>query len=550
MDAGSLTDVTSASQPTPPSPAGREPQIGPTDLPTPVRQNKLAVYLKDYKDKDSLIHGFKFGFPLPSSKTAETRVPINHPSVLTNPTIVDDKIRDELAAGRIAGPFSHPPLPGLVVSPLGLVPKKLPGDFRMIHDLSYPKGDSVNSHMLPGASSVSYELLDDAVRLLHIIGPRALMAKADIEAAFRLVPIHPSSYHLTGFSWRGQMFYDKVLPFGAATSCATFEAFSSALQWILQHHFNVKFMSHILDDFMFFGPPDSRMASQSLQKFLILADDLGIPVKHTKTVHPATKVELHGILVDTAEWTLTLPPDKTADALAKVSAMATRKKTTLREIQSLIGTLNFATKVVIPGRTFLRRLIDLTIGITCPTRHISLNSEARADLNAWKLFLQHFNGKYIISDDDWVTASSVRLHTAHTPQGCALMLGRDWARVRWPADTQLSTTFRQLCPIALALQLWAGALANRKIHILSPSPQCTDALNAATSRDHTVMALVRPLVVSNMSNNIQLYASTATSSMSTLATELASFQANSPTSRRPYLHQETRLNPMLLPWRS
>ena len=75
-----------------------------------------------------------------------------------------------------------------------------------------------------------------------------------------------------------------------------------------------------------------------------------------------------------------------------VTRFARHKKLTLRELQSLIGTLNFACKVIVPGRSFLRRLIDLTIGIRRPNFHIRLNNKARLDLAAWLIFLQSFNG--------------------------------------------------------------------------------------------------------------------------------------------------------------
>ena len=43
--------------------------------------------------------------------------------------IVRNKILAEVDAGRVAGPFQNRPLPNLRISPLGLVPKKEPGEF-------------------------------------------------------------------------------------------------------------------------------------------------------------------------------------------------------------------------------------------------------------------------------------------------------------------------------------------------------------------------------------------------------------------------------------
>ena len=49
------------------------------------------------------------------------------------------------------------------------------------------------------------------------------------------------------------------------------------------------------------------------------------------------------------------------------------RSVTLKQLQYLIGLLNYACKVVIPGRTFLRRVINLTIGVSKPHYHVHLN---------------------------------------------------------------------------------------------------------------------------------------------------------------------------------
>ena len=67
---------------------------------------------------------------------------------IRNPSAVNEKLSKELKLGRIAGPFSEKPLSSLRLSPLGLIPKKAPGEFRLIHHLSFPYGTSVNSHIL------------------------------------------------------------------------------------------------------------------------------------------------------------------------------------------------------------------------------------------------------------------------------------------------------------------------------------------------------------------------------------------------------------------
>ena len=73
-----------------------------------------------------------------------------------------------------------------------------------------------------------------------------------------------------------------------------------------------------------------------------------------------------GVERDTIRSEAHLPSDKVLRCANLLSAFLTRK-VTLQELQSLIGLLNFSCSVVLPGWAFLRRLIDLTVGVKRPT---------------------------------------------------------------------------------------------------------------------------------------------------------------------------------------
>ncbi|KAJ1161876.1 hypothetical protein NDU88_002356 [Pleurodeles waltl] len=121
--------------------------------------------------------------------------------------VVAKKLEKERALGRLAGPFKCPLLAGFVCSPLGVVAKKDPGHFRLIHNLSAPRGSSVNDAIDPQLCSVRYASVDNAVDKVRVLGRGALLAKTDIESAFRLLPVHPDDYHLLGFQFRELMLF-------------------------------------------------------------------------------------------------------------------------------------------------------------------------------------------------------------------------------------------------------------------------------------------------------------------------------------------------------
>ena len=226
-----------------------------SSLPNPVRINALMSYLSGYNSSivRLLNHGFTQGFDLRYYGSCAFREATNLKSAEDHPEVLRQKITKDVTAGRIAGPFVVPPFQNLQISPLGLVPKKEQGTFRMIHHLSFPKGSSINDGIAAADTYVHYQSIDDAIHCIKTFGKAALMSKSDIESAFRILPIHPNDYELLGMQIDGQFYYDKALPMGCSISCKLFEQFSTALQWILTVKFQVVGMVHVLDDFMFIG---------------------------------------------------------------------------------------------------------------------------------------------------------------------------------------------------------------------------------------------------------------------------------------------------------
>ena len=83
---------------------------------------------------------------------------------------------------------------------------------------------------------------------------------------------------------------------------------------------------------------------------------------------PATCLTFLGIEVDTEAMELCLSEKKLGLLTATVKEWYGRKSCTKRELLSLIGVLSHACKVVRPGRSFLRRLINVSAGTREPMR--------------------------------------------------------------------------------------------------------------------------------------------------------------------------------------
>ena len=278
--------------PTPPLPH-EQANSTPTSLSSlgtsPVRLTPLLSLLMHYPrrtDAAYLASGFSEGFRIPYTGKREATECHNLKSARALPEVLASKIFKECEAGRVAGPFSAPPLPNLRVSPLGVVPKKTPGQFRLIHHLSYPRGSSVNDYISPELCSVKYSSLDDAITNVRECGHGALMAKCDIQSAFRLLPVYPSDYCLLGFKFEGSWYVDKAMPMGCSIACAAFEKFSTFLEWAAKMRSGSRHITHYLDDFLFTGPSGSSACADLLATFQGLAAELGVPLAGGKNCWP------------------------------------------------------------------------------------------------------------------------------------------------------------------------------------------------------------------------------------------------------------------------
>ena len=187
------------------------------------------------------------------------------------------------------------------------------------------------------------------------------MAKTDIADAYRLVPLHPSQYKLTGFYFHGY-YFDCCLPQGCSSPRQIFEKISDSLLWILNNFFQVYNVVKVLDDFLFLAPTSSS-CSRSHNIFRSLCARIGVPLAEHKTEGPVTCIPFLGIEIDSGKMVARLAIDKLKVCSSDISQLLHQQKCTLREFKSLVGILKFFCSVVTGGRSFLRRMYDATIGV-------------------------------------------------------------------------------------------------------------------------------------------------------------------------------------------
>ena len=277
-----------------------------------------------------LINGFKFGFSL---HFEGARVPLTSKklkSAFDHREVLQRKLRKEIELGRIVGPFTSPPFKKFRCSPIGLVPKKSPGEFRLIQHLSAPRGSSVNDSIPEKQCTVTYSSFDSAVEIVARLGRGALMGKTDIKSAFRLLPVSPEDFELLGICVDGLYYYDRCLPMGCAVSCSTFECFSTFLEFCTRQAAESRNIVHYLDDFFFAGKADDNECRHAMASFAAICERFGVPVAHEKTEGPVTAITYLGLEIDAVSRQIRVPNEKIADLIEKRTEALNQEKISLR----------------------------------------------------------------------------------------------------------------------------------------------------------------------------------------------------------------------------
>ena len=336
--------------------------------------DKWATILKDFPNQ-KLIQYLQFGFPLSLTKDTtlcNTNIE-NHSSALHHPHAVDACLETEIAHGVIFGPTEKIDHPAYHCSPLLTRPKP-PDKRRVIVDLSFPRGASVND-------SIDSKLFDGHEFKLklptmdHIINSckglkDPVIAKIDISRAFRNIRVDPADAMKLGLKWRNKYFVDGAVVFGWLHGTAAFELCSSAIAKYFQSSGII--MYPYIDDFLYIM--EAANAESQFRDAEALITALGLPVNYEKISYPNKTVTCLGIHIDLINNTLSIDADKLTSIQEHCDSIRIKKYISKRAYQSLLGKLFYIHKCVKPARIFMNRMLALFRANSHKNR-IRLNNE-------------------------------------------------------------------------------------------------------------------------------------------------------------------------------
>ena len=166
---------------------------------------------------------------------------------------------------------------------------------------------------------------------------------------------------------------------------------------------------------------------------------------------PVTCLEYLGIVLDTVKFESRLPMDKVNRICEFIRNVLGKRSCTKRKLLQLLGHLNFASRVIVPGRSFVSYLIDFSTHVKELHHYLTLNKECRVDLQFWLTFLSDRNSVNMFYDCLHTSSVDMELYIdASASKGFGAYYTGKWFSSAWSedlplvSDKTLSTAFLEL----------------------------------------------------------------------------------------------------------
>ena len=253
--------------------------------------------MEGYEDKE-VVEWLKYGWPtgrlptLPAPSTSNK----NHKGAVEFPEHLIKYINKEREHGAIMGPYQKIPFPGQVgISPLSTRAKKDSNDRRVILDLSFPIGSSVNDGIpkdlyLGFKAQLTFPKTDDFAFRIFQLGRGCCMFKIDLSRYFRQIPLDPGDYSLIGYIIEGQIYFDKVLPMGMRSAPYIAQRLTNAIAYI--HKQLGFFLLNYVDDFV--GAEEKQIIWAAYNALSNILKKLRVDTSDNKIVPSTHKIGIFG----------------------------------------------------------------------------------------------------------------------------------------------------------------------------------------------------------------------------------------------------------------
>ena len=454
----------------------------------------LDSLLGDYEDKE-IVQWIKFSWPVSRPPNWKPPQPSfeNHASATDFPSHIDKYLEKEINRETVVGPFETIPFVNRVgVSPLSIREKKDSEDRCIIMDLSWPIGNSVNSGIAKDRfmgfhCKLTFSTSDViAKRVAELMGVGLLyLFKVDLSGYFRQLPLDPGDYSLLCFTWGGKFTLTLCPPWVSTVLHILHRECPMHLTYI--HNQASYFLFNYIDDFI--GVELLANIHSSMNCLTRMLNDIGVKKAISKRVEPTQNLNCIGTMVDAKKGILYVLPERREALLGELQEWLFKDKCSIKDVQRLVGKLQFICAVVRPGRLFMSRMLDMLREVE-KGGMLKITQQCRLDILWWLKYLPEFDLWMMhIKQLNKILASDACL------EGMGATCGDQFIKSEFPVEwKKKNIAYLELLAVVVVCKVCIKEVRGKSILIKCDNEAVSKVLNSGRARDPLLLMLMREMV--------------------------------------------------------
>ena len=502
---------------------------------------KWAEYLQGHEKECEIVNGIKNGYPLYMNETESESLSRKRYSWCRSwddlHVILDTFIKDA-KKGNIA-PINKSP--NYIISLFNITRIKCENDEeiikeRVIRNASFSKSGKQSLNETINKEKIAVKDLPNLQTFAELFIDKLYLAGRDMRDAFRQLSLIEHERLNVGYSVFGMHWIDNKQTFGLAGSPKACQTTTKAILWILDNkklspkEIHLKNNSEAyIDDFTLTAK--SLLDIKRLEKlFDELCTELGIELKHSKSIHAQSKGTVYGIEWDLKNQTASIPRDKFEQLIKFINSAIKNKRITVRAMEALCGKIMHYAQLNKLAKVLCFRMIQFIYNNIRDKKMnklkiLSLSDEVIQDLKWWRLYAMHMK-TVKISQILGINTGTVICYTDASDKGAGWYSNTGhWSFYEFDDETiKMPINLKELHTVFSMIKTMATEFSGKKIIIYIDNKTAVSCIIRKWSKSKLMMKIIYDLSLLMLRYKIQIHVEWISTCFNVLADTLSRFK--------------------------
>lgn len=199
--------------------------------------------------------------------------------------------------------------------------------------------------------------------------------------------------------------------------------------------------------------------------------------------------------MDSLEFTLSVTPDRLVEIKHELAELLIRVRFNRKQLESLLGKLNFVVACVYSSRVFISRLLNV-LRSTPPKAAIPVSDELRADIQWWHEFMEVYNGTSVICTFPWSSPDEL-ISSDACLVACGALSTRGFFHKAFPkqiVDLNLHINALEMLTLVVAVRTFVSEIRGQRFVMYCDNASTVSVVSTGKARDQFMQACLRELV--------------------------------------------------------